>query len=196
MASVLPDHKLSKSKFLNWIKAALAVHFTKEEIEPVVQDEIEQFQRRCLQDICTTNGLPAGSICTTCNTENVIVCPTDRICNAKRGKCKYHRNFATQYRPSGCPNNICHHMKSEIQKAHRFHGPSYKNTDATKWCNDTWEIAKCYLPPDGYTNASCAAETDFNGIISVIINHKELGAKISDDLSKKANAFDKVILST
>jgi hypothetical protein len=192
MASVVPNPTLSKSKFLNWIKAALAILFTKEEIEPVVFNEVVQFQTKSLQDISTSHKLPAGSTCSNCSTENIVVCPTNRLCNVNRGKCSYHRNIATQFNPSGCPNNICHHMRSEIQVAHRFHGPSFKNTDATKWCNNAWEIAKCFMPPDGYKSVKNATETDFNGIISVIVNFKEFEAKINDDLSKKNNIFDKV----
>ena len=192
MATASPNPTLSKSKFHNWIKAALAVLFTKEEVEPVVYDEIKEFQQKCLQDIATSNSLPVGSSCNNCCTENVVVCPKDRLCNVRRRKCSYHRNAATQYRSSGCPNIICHNLKNEIQNAHRYYGPSYKNTDATQWCSNPWEIAKCYMPPDGYKDVTTAAETDFNGIISVIINHKGFDAKISDNLSNKNNIFDKV----
>ncbi|XP_053382126.1 uncharacterized protein LOC128549485 [Mercenaria mercenaria] len=190
MATPLYDPKLSGAKFKNWIKAGLGVLFTKEGIEPFVHDEIEQFQQKCLSDICNNNGLATGTTCSCCCTENVVVCPTNRICNARRGLCNFHRNSATQYLPSGCPNRICHNFKSEIQHAHRYHGPSYKNTDATKWCSNPWEVAKCFMPPDGYTDATNAADTDFNGIISVIMNYKAFQTKIHDDLSKPNNIFE------
>jgi hypothetical protein len=198
MAAAVPTVSvpLSNSKFFNWIKAALAVFYTKQEIEPVVIDEVKDFQKNCLHTISSSNSLLAGSTCSNCCTENLIVCPTNRICNVNRGKCHYHKNVATQYRPSGCPNKICDNLKSEIQKAHRYHGPSYKNTDATKWCSNAWEIAKCYLPPDGYKDVSNAGETDFNGIISVIINYKGFEAKIKDKLSKKNNIFEKVTVKS
>ncbi|XP_053383465.1 uncharacterized protein LOC128549824 [Mercenaria mercenaria] len=191
MAAKLYSHKLSKSKYKNWIKAGLGVLYTKEGIEPFVYDEIEQFQQKCLSDICNSNGLPAGTKCSSCCTENVVVCPTDRICNVGRGKCSFHRNTATQYLRSGCPKKICHNFKSEIQKAHRFHGPSFKNTDATHWCKNPWEVAKCFMPPDGYKDATSATDTDLNGINSVIINLKAFQLKIQDDLSKKNNIVEK-----
>ncbi|XP_053390274.1 uncharacterized protein LOC128553181 [Mercenaria mercenaria] len=190
MATPMYSSKLSGSKFKNWIKAGLGVLYTKEGIEPFVCDEIEQFQQKCLNDICINNGLPAGTTCSGCCTENVIVCPTNRICNAKRGKCSFHRNSATQYLPSGCPNKICHNFKNEIQNAHRFCGPSYKNTDASQWCSNAWEVAKCFMPPDGYKDVTNAAKTDFNGINSVIINFKAFQSKVKDDLSKKFNIFE------
>ncbi|XP_053390329.1 uncharacterized protein CXorf38 homolog, partial [Mercenaria mercenaria] len=190
MGTPLYDPKLSGAKFKNWIKAGLGVLFTKEGIEPFVHDEIKQFQQRCLSDICNNNGLVAGTTCSSCCTENVVVCPLDRKCNASRGICNFHRNSATQYLPLGCPNNICHNFKSKIQHAHRYFGPSYKNTDATKWCSNPWEVAKCFMPPDGYKDATNKAETDFNGIISVIMNHKAFQTKIHDDLSKTSNIFE------
>ncbi|XP_045214670.2 uncharacterized protein LOC123564853 [Mercenaria mercenaria] len=189
MAADIYSHKLSKSKFKNWIKATLGVLFTKEGIEPFVYDEIQQFQQKCLSDICNNNELPSDTTCSSCCTENV--CPTDRICNVGRGKCNFHRNTATQYLPSGCPKQICHNFKSEIQRAHRFYGPSYKNTDATQWCSNSWEVAKCFMPSDGYKDVRRAAETDFNGISSVIINFKAFQSKIHDDLSKKNSIFYK-----
>ncbi|XP_045205179.2 uncharacterized protein LOC123557644 isoform X2 [Mercenaria mercenaria] len=191
MAAEFYSHKLSESKFKNWIKAGLGVLFTKEGIEPFVYDEIEQFQKKCLSDICNNNGLAASTTCSSCCTENVVVCPTDRICNVGRGKCSFHRNTATLYRLSGCPKNICHHFKNEIQNAHRFYGPSYKNTDATQWCSNPWEVAKCFMPPEGYKDVMAAAETDFNGINSVIINYKSFQSKVHDDLSRRNNIFDK-----
>ncbi|XP_053383444.1 uncharacterized protein LOC123539625 [Mercenaria mercenaria] len=190
MATPLYDPKLSGAKFKNWIKAGLGVLLTKEGIEPFVYDEIEQFQQKCLRDICNNNGLTVGTTCSSCCTENVVVCPTNRICNARRGKCNFHRNSATQYLPSGCPNKICHNFKNAIQRAHRYYGPSYKNSDAAQWCSNPWEVAKCFMPPDGYTDAMNAADTDFNGITSVVLNYEAFQTKIHDDLSKPYNIFE------
>ncbi|XP_053382041.1 uncharacterized protein LOC123543813 [Mercenaria mercenaria] len=181
---------LYSSKFKNWIKAGLGVLYTKEGIEPFVYDEIKQFQQQCLSDICSNNGLVAGTICSSCCTENVIVCPTKRICNKVHGECDFHRNSATQYLQSGCPNKICHNFKKEIQNSHRFYRPSYKNTDSSQWCRNPWEVAKCFMPPDGYKEVTSVAETDFNGIVSVIINNKVFQSKVKDDLSGKSNIFE------
>jgi hypothetical protein len=70
-----------------------------------------------------------------------------------------------------CPNNICHNVKDALHKHHRYQGPSWQVTDATKWCSDAFQIAKCYLPPKGYDNKSSFAEIDFNGTLGIIINN-------------------------
>jgi hypothetical protein len=190
MASYSP--KLLERKYNNWIKAQLAVLFTKEGIEPFVCQELQEFQLKCLNDICYNNGLISGTLCSNCSTENVVKCPTNRICNIRGGRCNYHRNSATKYNPAGCPIKQCHNFKIEIQNVHRFNGPSYKNTDATQWCSNSWEVAKCFMPPDGYKDVVCAQETDFNGIISVIINNENFQVKVNEILSNKANIFEQV----
>ncbi|XP_060560580.1 uncharacterized protein LOC132720451 [Ruditapes philippinarum] len=191
MASVSLSKKLSNLRYNNWVKASLAVLITKEGIEPFVEEEIEQFQQKCLTDICNNQGLPSGTICTSCCTENVVKCPTNKICNVMHRKCRYHKDSATTFLLAGCPNKICHNFKTEIQKAHRYNGPSYKNTDATQWCSNSWEVAKCFMPPDGYKDAVSAPETDFNGVNSVIINCRCFQTKVTEDLSKNGNIFDK-----
>jgi hypothetical protein len=190
MASYSP--KLSEKKYNNWVKAQLAVLFTKDGLEPFVCHEVQEFRLKCLDRICYNNGLMSGTLCSNCCTENVIKCPTNRICNVGRGRCSYHRNAATRYNPAGCPNKICHNFTTEIQNVHRYYGPSYKNTDATQWCSNSWEIAKCFMPPDGYKDVVCAQETDFNGIISVIINYKDLQLKVHENLGNKNNIFEQV----
>ncbi|XP_060556117.1 uncharacterized protein LOC132716801, partial [Ruditapes philippinarum] len=188
MASYSP--KLSEKKYNNWVKAQLALLFTKDGLEPFVCHEVQEFQLKCLDDIWYSNGLMSGTLCSNCCTENVIKCPTNKICNVGRGKCSYHRNAVTKYKPAGCPNKICHNFATEIQNAHRYYGPSYKNTDATQWCTNFWEVVKCFMPPDGYKDKASATETDFNGIISVILNYKDFQGKIYENLNNKTNMFE------
>jgi hypothetical protein len=188
MASYSP--KLLEKKYNNWVKAQLAVLFTKDGLEPFVCNEIQQFQQECLDDICYNNGIFSGTICSGCSTENVVKCPTKGICIVGKGQCSFHRN--SNYILAGCPNRICHNFKSGIQKAHRYSGPSYKNTDATQWCSNSWEVAKCFMPTDGYKDKASAAETDFNGIISVILNYKDFKGKVHENLNNKMNIFEEV----
>ncbi|XP_060558086.1 uncharacterized protein LOC132718410, partial [Ruditapes philippinarum] len=189
MASVNPI--LLEKETSNWVKAQLAVLYTKEGLEPFVCYEIQQFQLKCLDDICYNNGLLSGTLCSSCCAENLVKCPTNKICNVGRGKCRYHRNAATRFNPAGRPNKICHNFTTEIQNVHRYSDPSYKNTDATLWYGNFWEVAKCFMPPDGYADKASSAETDFNGIISIILNHKAFQGKIKEDLNNKINMFER-----
>jgi hypothetical protein len=48
------------------------------------------------------------------------------------------------------------------------------------------------MPPDGYKDIACAQETDFNGIISVIINYKDFQLKVHEKLGNEKNIFEQV----
>ncbi|KAH3857214.1 hypothetical protein DPMN_099819 [Dreissena polymorpha] len=64
----------------------------------------------------------------------------------------------------------CSSYKKAIISLHRFSGPSWKNTKRHDWKSNWWEIAKCFLPPQGYANVSSVQESDFNAVINIILN--------------------------
>ncbi|KAH3875448.1 hypothetical protein DPMN_038714 [Dreissena polymorpha] len=72
--------------------------------------------------------------------------------------------------------NTCNWFKASIeliitkQGLEKYSNPSWKNTRAELWATNHWEIAKCYLPPDGYTDIASVQGTDFNGVISILLN--------------------------
>ncbi|XP_060579698.1 uncharacterized protein LOC132736561, partial [Ruditapes philippinarum] len=147
---------LSKSDFENYIKSLLGLSITRNAILPVVFDRIKEFQEKCLAAICEKNNLPPGTICTKCPTKKIIASSlSDNSDNE-----------------SGCQYKICNLFKNEIEENHRYDKPSYLNSDAKLWCSNPWELAKCFMPRDGYRHITCKEETDFNGVINVVINHK------------------------
>ncbi|KAH3857190.1 hypothetical protein DPMN_099793 [Dreissena polymorpha] len=64
----------------------------------------------------------------------------------------------------------CSSYEKAIISLHRFSGPSWKNTKRHDWKSNWWEIAKCFLPPQGYANVSSVQESDFNAVINIILN--------------------------
>ncbi|KAH3894837.1 hypothetical protein DPMN_018996 [Dreissena polymorpha] len=53
------------------------------------------------------------------------------------------------------------------------------------WVTDPWEICKCYLAPDGYIGVSVVQESDFNGMMSFILNCTHHDRCLSSSLSPK-----------
>ncbi|XP_052809434.1 uncharacterized protein LOC128237897 [Mya arenaria] len=123
-------------------------------------------------------GIDIGCHCNSCRTAEIVPC------NPRNTK---------QYIPTRpCPNNICGTLRNSIEQKHRFGNPSWKNTDARKWCVNAWDIAKCFMPPDGYAEVDNETDTDLNGIISVYINCEEFQQYFTADLSNRQNICDKV----
>ncbi|KAH3785584.1 uncharacterized protein LOC127843245 [Dreissena polymorpha] len=159
----------TESERTNWLKAWLAIDIAKSGIEQFVETEAKSLHRNIYNAILT-NGTVA---CIGCNTANLLKCPSPGICN-KRGAnslCSSMHDTAFK-QPRPCPANVCNKVLVEIAKQHTFSNPSWKNTLADKWSSSHWQIAKAYLPPDGYTEKNSIQDTDFNGVISFMMNCK------------------------
>ncbi|XP_053378903.1 uncharacterized protein LOC123526359 isoform X2 [Mercenaria mercenaria] len=188
MASSLPV--IQDKEFVNWLKGALALLFAKQGLDDFVSDEMTQFQKDMLASIFQKKALPAGTVCNSCTTENILACPTQNFCSKSR--CKLHDTGQADKRPNQpCPNGLCQDIRDCIRREHRYNGPSWKNTNARRWSNDAFEIAKCYMPPDGYSGVTSLADTDFNGTLAVIINNKRFQNKMSAQLSQPNNVCTK-----
>ncbi|XP_053378523.1 uncharacterized protein LOC128548139 [Mercenaria mercenaria] len=175
MAGNIP--KLVDKGFQNWIKANLALNITKEGIEDAVLTEINTFHQDTLNDILSPEQILNNDLCRQCKIENLLPCPTRGICIVKKGLCSFHYTQQKLFRP--CPKHICDRLRDNIRRCHNFNFPSWKNTKAEYWCQNPWELAKCYLPPDGYLGVSSIAETDINGIVSVIMNLSAFKNKVN-----------------
>jgi hypothetical protein len=180
--------------FQNWLKGALAVLFAKEGLLDLVEHEIIDFQRHLLQTVYTQKGIPSGTTCSVCTTANVLSCPTAGFCS-KGKRCKVHDSKVPDKKPNkACPNGLCSYIRDAIKNEHRFKGPSWKNTDARKWCSDAFELSKCFLPPDGYSDKTCLPDTDFNGILAVVINNNRFQRKMSVNLGLEPNICTEVCM--
>ncbi|XP_052761281.1 uncharacterized protein LOC128203781 [Mya arenaria] len=180
---------LRDKKAQNWVKAAFALKITKDGLQPLVEDVLTCVHQDIYNNVRTSKGLPGGATCAQCFTENVLKCSTRGICTST-GNCKFHNSPHKMYAP--CPNRICEGVRDEIIQHHRFPVPSWKNTNADKWCTSHWEIGKCFLPPDGYKTKSSINDSDFNGVISVMMNCKDFQNKLSFNVATQTNLLTEV----
>ena len=137
----------------NWFKACIALNVTKEGLTNFVEKTMKKVHAAI------------GSSCGQCYIEQLFPCSTQGLCNKRKGnRCSFHKS----YLPQQC--HICEQVKLGIISYHRFKGPSWKNTNAQGWKSNWWDIAKCYLPPQGYADVSSVQESDFNAVINIILN--------------------------
>ncbi|XP_052819698.1 uncharacterized protein LOC128245540 [Mya arenaria] len=180
---------LKEKEAQNWVKAALALNITKDGLQDFLEDVLTCVHQDIYSTVRTSKGLPGGAACALCFTENVLKCPTRRICTSHEN-CRFHNGPSKQYVP--CPNGICEGVRDEIIQHHRSSGPSWKNTNAGKWSTIPWEIGKCFLPPDGYKTVSSIKDSDFNGVISVMMNCKDFQNKLSFNVATQPNLLTEV----
>ncbi|XP_052820901.1 uncharacterized protein LOC128246639 [Mya arenaria] len=178
---------LKEKEAQNWVKAAFALNITKDGLQDFLEDVLTCVHQDIYSTARTSKGPRSGATCAHCFTENVLKCPTRGICTSTRN-CRFHPQKL--YAP--CPYEICEGVRDEIVKHHRFSGPSWKNTNADKWSTIPWEIGKCFLPPDGYKTVSSIKDTDFNGVISVMINCEDFKTKLSFNVATQQNLLTEV----
>ncbi|XP_045188973.2 uncharacterized protein LOC123546611 [Mercenaria mercenaria] len=183
----MSDYKsrLADKGFCNWIKANLAISVTKAGLQDVVCNKLQRIHQDVLNDIRTEDQIPSNISCSDCLTQNIIRCSRKYPCNQLAKVCPFHQQI--QFR--GCPNGLCDKVRDKIIHAHEYNKPSWKNTRAEAWCNSYWEYAKCFMPPDGYSDKTSFFETDLNGIISIVTNESAFASQIDDkDVCKQARS--------
>ncbi|XP_052803304.1 uncharacterized protein LOC128233597 isoform X2 [Mya arenaria] len=170
----------------NWLKGSIALRITKAGLRGLVDGDCHRVQQKIHSSVLLARNLAVGTTCSLCLTEHVLQCPTKGLCSHPRS-CKYHNSAFKIHRP--CPSKICDDFRDEICAVHRYRGPSWKNTKANQWCTNHWQVAKCFMPPDGYHDVTSYDETDFNGIISVMINCTEFQQRMSFPIGNQPNAL-------
>ncbi|WAR20518.1 hypothetical protein MAR_002356 [Mya arenaria] len=161
----------------NWLKGSLALRITKEGLRDLVDGDSRSIQHRIHLSVIQARNLSPGTTCCQCLTENLFQCPTSGLCSHPRNNCKFHDTPVKGYR--SCPSHICDDLRDEICRLHKFGGPSWKNSNADRWCVNHWEIAKCFMPLGGYKDVCSFDQTDYNGVINILINCTAFQQKLS-----------------
>ncbi|XP_052237824.1 uncharacterized protein LOC127849145 [Dreissena polymorpha] len=159
------EERLTKKEAQNWLKCMLATYTTRDVLAQLADLGFKAFYTCIRNDMRAQRGILETTTCSSCS------------------------NPFKQ-----CP--LCSEIGIQICDNHRFKkgklkGPSWINSDSTKWCTNTWELAKCYMPPTGYRDKPNANSTDFNGIIGAILNCTWMQCYFTDDLSKDPNICTK-----
>lgn len=133
----------------NWLKIHTALFLTRLCLVEFVNSTITEFHQTVLEKTRKSKGLSSNAVCTTCFTAKA----------------------------THCPQSLCEGLFREIKQEHYYSNPSWKISDARKWCVSAFEIAKCFMPVHGYKAVQTSEKTDFNGLINVVINCKKIHQK-------------------
>ena len=175
------DVHLDSPGYKNWIKGCSILKYGKEAVQELVAEEIIKFRDAVLSSC-------PNDYCDQCTIANITPCRSRGVCRVPKGKCEYHLSSDPSKISRPCPNGVCDKLFQEIVTADDM-SPKWTNTDSTQWCNNPWTIAKCFMP-DGYSHCSNATETDFTGILSVLINAKFMKNSFSN---KGTHVFKQVL---
>jgi len=169
---------------MNWVKATICLFHLKTGLENFVKNGICEVHEQILSKIAKDIGLPNNSKphCDQCTTNNVTPCfSRHKICRYDQlGNCKYHDPARPETSKRNCPNNICHRIAPELKRLHSSRAPHYMSTDATKWCAQPLELAKCFLVTEGYKTVDSIDDIDCAGLLTIIESCKHFEQKVDD----------------
>lgn len=161
----------------NWAKCCFAVEIARRGLLEICESEIRTFHLKILSKV------KEGPACKNCSIQEIIPYSSPNH-KCKHGKCNC---------PSkSCPLGICDTFRIQMENEHRYKELSWKNTNIEEWRNSPWEVAKCYFPKDGYITKLSAEQTDFHGIISLIINNNQLRKRFSPHTLNLACTVSKI----
>ncbi|WAR01424.1 hypothetical protein MAR_007982 [Mya arenaria] len=166
--------RIHQTKIADWFRANVILDVAKNGCVSYIETKLSRLHEHILRAVSDK-----GIKCYECSTRNIVPCPSVGICSSWNppNTCSYHNSYVERYRK--CPNGICDKFRLEIEKLHTQQAPSWQNTSAENWCKDPWEVAKCFIGPDGYGHIRSSDETDFRGLLNILIYCKPCRTDLS-----------------
>ena len=84
------------------------------------------------------------------------------------------------FRLTNCPTGVCEDIYDAIKEDHRFNKPTWDNADTSRWCFNSWEMAKCFMPKSNeMKDVKSIYETDLAGIANLVIHSRFVQGKLA-----------------
>ncbi|XP_053401788.1 uncharacterized protein LOC128557728 [Mercenaria mercenaria] len=166
MVEIKHKRQLTQKNFRNWIRGVLGLKYTKVGLESFVEKMVIHQHQKILRSV-------AGSICSQCTTDNLLLPHKQKNCPRKKNKnnCICTKSKANR---RTCPGQgFCANVYDMLVCYHRFEDPFLKNTLVEKWGKDAWSVATCFINTAGYEGRTSATDIDCSGILSMLINNTE-----------------------
>ncbi|WAR20310.1 hypothetical protein MAR_002148 [Mya arenaria] len=169
------------------IQALLALQIINEPICNIVERQFETLRLLWLKDAELK-----GSPCVSCETQNLVQCPTKSICYGT--PCIYHDTPERQTRACQSLSKSCEYFKTQIINSHRSRTPNWRRTDAKLWSKNATEIAKCFLPQlKGKKTYSAGDVIDSLSLLHILRNCTHFQDYFSFDVTGNKNVLSQTI---
>ena len=174
---------LKNPKYRTWVKTGLGLKYLKEGLEQFTVDVMDDQHQAILMTVRKASKL-MHSHCNQCQVNTLM----PNHVRTKTNHCPLGVNDCNCRQPRGkqtCPNDICGAIYEQIIQLHGSTPPApyWRNTNATLWCSDPWEIAKCFINAPGYANTTSAHGTDCAGLLQIIVNNLGFHSHLKCDIT-------------
>ncbi|XP_053386843.1 uncharacterized protein LOC123563372 isoform X4 [Mercenaria mercenaria] len=177
------EKQLRNPKYRSWVKSGLGLKYLKEGLEQFTVDVLDEQHLAILMTVRKASKSMATS-CNQCQVNSLL----PNHARTRSNHCPLGVNDCNCRQPKGkrtCPNDICGAIYEEVIHLHGSTPPApyWRNTDATLWCSNPWEIGKCFINAPGYAHTRSASETDCAGLLHIIVNNKGFHSHLQCDIN-------------
>ena len=165
------ETEITNQDYINFLKVGLALVQLQKGLSPFITRKLQTIHDTIINNI-------RGAYCGSCTTGNILIHPRK---NCKGSGCVCWCDPFLKRRP--CKGH-CKRFYDELVKLHRYDSPQMKYVSIPDMFNDPWQVAKCFLPPSGYTTIASANDCDATGLCSIIINCTEFGTILGITVNK------------
>jgi hypothetical protein len=174
-----------------WVKAAIGLKCLGEGLFPFCDKIVRQQHAKILATVKNNNGV-TEVFCNKCSIPNLLPNHESKKgnpCPKGRKECNCCIKAAR-----ACPNNVCGAVYDSVFDSYRAlpQPPYWRNTNAQKWCEDPWAIAKCFININGYETLA-AKDIDTTGLLSLIMNNFEFHQNETNNSIDGDDPLSKVI---
>ena len=159
--------QLNSPAYINWVKAARALHCTVEVLRLVCDVKMNTFHQSLV-------GLHGSTRCSgPCTSGNIVFDPV-----------RHHWSVV-------CPSNVCSQWLTSIVSGRAWPQVrlTFANSNIEDWPVEAWQIAKVYMAQGQDTAATSSSDTDASGLLQLITNCGQFGSS----LRKKADKVSRCL---
>lgn len=174
----------------NWVIAASALKCVRNCIAPYVDFHIQKHYKNAVKSVCNEFPANANYLNDNCTRNNLLPAhkPLECPCRFKE-RCFCRKPFNRRL----CPNHFCSLFYDRIVADHVFSDPKWVNTDPSRWSQDHWEYARCFIPTLEDQNVHSAEDSGLLSLINICLNHRQFQQTtgfLSEYLRKVCKYFD------
>ena len=160
--------QMNSPDYINWLKAARALHCTVEVLRPFCETTMNTFHQSLVR-------LHGSTRCSgPCTSANIVFDPV-------------RHNWSV-----ACPSNVCSQWLSSIVTERAWPGVrlTFEKSNIEEWPVEAWQIAKVYMAQGQDPATTSSSHTDASGLLQLITNCRQFKAS----LRKKADKVSLILV--
>ncbi|KAH3823129.1 hypothetical protein DPMN_124928 [Dreissena polymorpha] len=175
------DNEVEETELRNWVKACLALKYSKEGILPFISKKCDEFYDHKISVVETE--CSSSYQCTSCDINRLEPQHVAKNNKCSHVKCKCNNKSTNQI---CCKDNgACGVIYDLIKDEHVNEKPNWSNSKCELWSDKqvgAWEMMKCFIFTNRYKETKSIDQSDITALIQICENNTKLKNAFNTDL--------------